>query len=200
MKTLFTVSGLFLLQWVAACATGKGPVYVQPSERVLAATPDGEKVAIYDVATTAGTVAAVKVWSNGVDDGTVDGRPATLVHVGMEVRNTSEGRLRVNVPDFWLELEHTRAVPATRTAVLDVPAGEVRRFVTYYEEPPAGAPPYVVFSLHWALDADGHAYEQVTSFVRDPRLQPPAYALKNEPASKHRRHDRVVIRDGALAQ
>src|SRR5262245_47847125 len=149
---------------LGGCATVPHPSYVQPSDRVLAVMPTGEKAAVCDVVTANGTVATVKVWSNGVDAGEVDGRPRTLFHVGLEVTSTTGGPVHVRTPGVRIDGD-LAPVRSTRDETVDVPAGETRVVETYFASPPSVAPQSVDrFVFHWTLDSQGYAYQQATTF------------------------------------
>jgi len=182
-----------------ACATLPRPVPVQPTERVLTATPDGEKVAIYDV-TTGGGTATVKVWSKGVDEGTVDGKAATLVHVGLEVTNTGDRPVRVDVPEESVPTGAVATRQSTRAVMVDVAPASVRTVETYFQADTPNPQDIDAFVFHWKLDVNGHPYRQSTLFVHDPSLDPRPAGNKLRQTAEARRHEPVVIRDGLVAR
>jgi len=184
---------------VMACASLPRPVPVQPTERVLTSTPDGEKVAVYDV-TTGGGTATVKVWSKGVDGGSVDGKATTLVHVALEVTNTGDRPVRVDVPDLGVSAGAVRTRPSTRPVVVDVAPASVRTVESYFQADTPNPQDIDAFVFHWALDVDGHAYRQSTLFVHDPSLEPRPAGMKLRQAADARRREPVVIRDGLVAR
>src|SRR5262249_27462658 len=150
--------------------------------------------------TANGTVATVKVWSNGVDAGEVDGRPRTLFHVGLEVTSTTGGPVHVRTPGVRIDGD-LAPVRSTRDETVDVPAGETRGVETYFASPPSVAPQSVDrFVFHWTLDSQGYAYQQATTFVGDPSLGVTQVVRRFHPASEQRRHPKVVIRDGRIVQ
>jgi hypothetical protein len=185
---------------LGGCATAPHPSYVQPTERVLAVMPSGEKAAIYDVVAPNGTVATVKIWSNGVDAGEVDGQERTLFHVGLEVTSTAGGPVQIRTPGLRIDGD-LAPVRSTRDESVDVAAGETRVVETYFASPPSVAPQSVDhFVFHWALDAQGGTYQQATTFTADPSLGVTQVVRRFHPASEQRRHPKVVIRDGRIVQ
>jgi hypothetical protein len=183
---------------VIACGTLPRPLPVQPTERVLTSTPDGVKVAVYDVV-TGGATASVKVWSNGIDEGSVDGKLTTLVHVGLELTNTGDRLMRVEVPKLSVAAGPVATRPSTRAVTVDVAPASVRTVETYFQADTANPQDIVAFVFHWALEADGHPYRQSTLFVHDPSLDPRPAGNKLRQAAARRR-DPVVIRDGLVAR
>lgn len=184
---------------LAACATLPRPVPVQPTERVLTTTPDGEKVAVYDV-TAGGATASVEVWSNGVDEGRVDGRPTTLIHVGLEVTNTGDRAIRVEVPAFSVAAGAVATRPSTRPVMVDVAPSSARTIEAYFQAATPNPQDIDAFVFHWALEANGHPYRQSTLFMHDPSLEPRPAGMKLRRTSAPRRHATVVIRDGLVAR
>jgi hypothetical protein len=188
----------FLL--LSACAPIVHPTYVQPTERVLAATPTGEKVAVYDVVTPRGTVATVKIWSNGVDIGELNGQERTLVHVGLEIVNTGDAAVRLRTPELRIDGDGVPAL-ATRAGEIEVPGGSVGRGDDYFAAAQGVAPQDVArLTLRWSVDASGSSYRQVTEFVVDPSLTATPFTMKPRPLTQVHRHPKVVIRDGVVAR
>lgn len=190
---------LLIAPLIIACGTIPRPVPVQPTERVLTSTPDGVKVAIYDVV-TGGATASVEVWSNGVDEGTVDGKSTTLVHVGLEVTNTGDRTVRVEVPELSVAAGPVATRPSTRAVTVDVAPASVRTVETYFQADTANPQDIDAFVFNWALEAGGHPYRQSTLFVHDPSLDPRPAGNKLRDTAQARRRDVVVIRDGLVAK
>lgn len=190
-----------LVAFIAACGAYVKPSYFQPTERVLGATAEGEKVAIYDLVTSHGYSGEVKLSSRGVDQGIVDGEAVTLVHVGVAIENTGVLPVALDPSALLLTVGGRPAELMTPGQPLVVQPGNDANADLFFRLPDQLTSATLrSFEVRWAVTVDTEPYRQSTRFTPDPGLNvgPPSGSKPAATPWKLRRHQQVVIAQGRV--
>jgi hypothetical protein len=164
---------------VSGCAANRQ--YFRPTERQQGHTAQGHPEAIYTLTGPNGQFGEAKIWSRGAYRGQDD---ASIIHVGIELHNTSGTPLSLHAADVVLDSVHTSAGEfenvrprAARDRSVDPSAIAETGFE--FELPSEIAPGEVDgFLLRWRVHGAGQSYSQRTPFVVHYRRSsyPPVYA------------------------
>lgn len=163
---------------VGACGASQTE-YFRPTERQTDEL-DGQAAAAYDVTLPTGHAGEVLVSSGGAYRGTIDGRDRTLIHVTVEVENTSTRPMAFHLGETQLDrvlvdqgvVRSVRpiAVYGERRGRAVVAPGQTQRYEMHFALPREVAPQEVdAFRLRWSVGVAGRRYAQLTPFVEDER-------------------------------
>ena len=171
MPRLLLVTALVL----AGCAASRQ--YFEPTERVRGATLQGYPESIYELTGPQGHFGEAKVWSRG----SYRGEGGTVVHVSIEIHNTSGQNVELKSQDVRLDPVHTEdgvltdLAPA-ETQTYNVPAATIREVRLHFVLPPGTTPGEVnAFRVRWHVTNGAQAYSQLTPFVQEDRRYGYAY-------------------------
>jgi hypothetical protein len=154
---------------VLLCGCAASRQYFEPAERIQGQTVGGDKVAIYPL-TAAGTqFGEAKLWSHGAyqtDTG------SDVVHVGLEIHNTSATTLELRPEELRLDVMHEDAGPLSGLRVSGQPQvvapGQIADASFVFELPEGTSPSdLVALRLHWRVHAGDKTYVQRTPFVEE---------------------------------
>lgn len=161
-----------LLLAITNCATQPAPF--RPTERVESESPTGEPESVYDVVVGDQRYGEAKVWSAGVYEADVEGAPRTLVHVAIEIENTSGAELALDPRSIRLESIDVLgtvlpdASLVSTTGSLETAPQSSGRLDAYFELPTGTEPRHVDgYDVRWTVSAPDGAYSQVTPFTED---------------------------------
>jgi hypothetical protein len=151
---------------LGGCAASRQ--YFQPTERVRGVTIQGYRESIYPLMGPHGHFGEAKLWSRGAYRGPGG---LTVVHVSIEIHNTSGAHIELAATDVRLD-----PVRTDDGVLTDVAPAETSRFAvapgTIVEERfhfvlPAGTTPGEVsaFRVRWRVTNAGQTYSQHTPFV-----------------------------------
>lgn len=166
-----------LLLWISFAALGcaSGRAFV-PAEHVTALGPGRQLAAEYTVREDNRLVAEVKLWARGATRNSTDeDDDATVVQVGFEIQNHTDGVVRLDtkelsLSDVKLEDEVIARVPLLRVSGSpEVRAGEEREIIAVFRLPGGVWPSEVLgYRVAWTL-TNGGKYRQVTPFLPEAR-------------------------------
>jgi hypothetical protein len=168
------IGALLVAVSFSGCAASRQ--YFQPTERVRGSTLQGYPEAIYELVGPAGPFGEAKVWSRGSYRGP---NKATVVHVSIEIHNTSAVPTQLNAADVKLDPVRTRdgvlaGVTPAENGVYSVPPGTIREARFHFVLPPGTSPGDVRgFRVGWSVSNAGHPYPQQTPFI--PEVQSSYY-------------------------
>ena len=152
------------------CVSGRAFV---PAEHVTGLSPQGGQLAAeYTVRESSRLVAEVKVWSAGATRNSSDeDAGATLVQVGFEIHNHTEGLVRLDSKQLSLEEVKVNDTTLGRVALLrmsgpaEIRPGEERELLAVFRLPSDVWPGEVLgYRVAWTL-TNGGVYRQKTPFV-----------------------------------
>jgi hypothetical protein len=137
-------------------------------------SPDGERhAAEYPVGDRAERRGKIELWSEGAEREELDGSLQTLIHVGMELHNTSAEPLRLDreqlrLDDVLLENGNVYSAPlATFDGDLEVPPGESRQYQANFRLPSRIWPDDILaYHFTWSVLDSGGTHPQATNFRR----------------------------------
>jgi hypothetical protein len=146
--------------------------YFQPTEHVHGTTLQGFKEAIYELHGPQGRFGEAKVWSRGAYRGP-GGR--TVIHLGIELHNTSGVTLELYAAD--VRLDRVRTAGGVLTEVAPAETGSYVAQPTAIVEArfhfvlPAGTSPgdVTAFRARWRVLSAGQSYQQYTPFAEQYR-------------------------------
>jgi hypothetical protein len=156
---------LIALLLLAGCAAHRQ--YFQPTERLHGTTVGGYPEALYTLAGPQGQFGEAKIWSNGAYRSANE----SVIHVGIEIHNTSGQPIELRAAD--VELESVAAVVGTVAHVRPRQAkdrvfapGSIAETGFEFTLPDEVAPGEVTgFLLRWRVHNTGHSYGQRTPFA-----------------------------------
>ncbi len=161
--------GWLVLLPLVACS----PSYVAVSGTATI-SPDGERHALeYPVGAKDARRGKIELWSEGAEREELDGSLQTLIHVGMELHNTSSEPLRLDpeqlrLDDVLLENGDVYTAPlATLDGEPEVPPGASRQYQAYFRLPSRVWPDDILaYHFTWAVQDSGGSHPQATNFRR----------------------------------
>lgn len=166
-----------LLFWASFAALGcaSGRAFV-PAEHVTALGPNRQPAAEYTIRGDNRLVAEVKLWARGATRNSTDeDDDATVVQVGFEIQNHTDGVVRLDTKDLALsdvklDDEVIARVPLLRVSGSpEVGAGEEREIIAVFRLPGGVWPSEVLgYRVAWTL-TNGGRYRQVTPFLAEAR-------------------------------
>lgn len=163
---------LVLLLALSSCASHQ---YFRPRESSMVESPAGFPAAQYALGEEGNRVGRINVWSRGArvvdrDDGTW-----TAIHLGLEITNTSQGFLSVDIQAIEL---HSITSETQRIEILDrsvhtglarVPPEQVGRLEFEFLADPDLSPTSIEsFAARWVVEnEEGGVYSNLTLFQAD---------------------------------
>jgi hypothetical protein len=166
---------------VLALAGCGGSQLFEATGHATGVSPQGLAAAEYDLWGPYGNTGEARVWSTGAYDGAVDGTPATIIHVVIDLQNN--GETPMTLTDLRLESAEVdglrlRDLPPVRVDGSNVvtPGGESRVDAYFAVSNHIDPDDLSGFRVRWNVQQGQRSYAQRTPFMQAPR-----YALEPYP-------------------
>lgn len=167
---------------VLASASCGGPQLFDAAGHATGISPQGLAAAEYDLWGPNGNTGEARVWSTGAYEGSVDGRPATIIDVVIDLENVGEAPMALT--DIHLESADVHGmrvsdIPPTRVdGDTTVPPGGEARVHAYFAVSKHIDPDDLRgFRVGWRVQQGDRMYTQRTPFMQAPRYALGAYPV-----------------------
>ncbi len=166
---LMSRMAVVLLLVLSSCASHQ---YFRPRESSIVESPAGYPAAQYALGEVDNRVGRINVWSRGAEVVDRDDGTWTVIHLGLEITNTSQGVLAINVEEVELRsiTIHTQRIDvlnrSVHTGLAQVPAEQVGRLdFEFFVEPDLDPTSIGSFAARWVVqNEEGGVYRNLTLF------------------------------------